>query len=308
MNSMERTQKYHACYMKFLSKPFRSVLSGGLFVAVLLGLPAAAKADFVTIVRTGTPVPGGDTVDRFTVGLAFAPLPILNDAGEVVFLAALTGNSTSNRAILRGTGGPLTSLARTGGLTPDGVDTYTLLGQPIMNNNGHLVFSGAEGSPGVTVLYRLSSTNAQELAQAGQILPDAGNAQLLGFTRALQFPPRPNSRGHVAFDAIFGFNSDPIILRADDTSLFTVEKYGGQNFLGGAWRNFNAPTSLNDSNEFAFGGEANYPSSSLRTAYFAQRIGELAGENFGFQGTPRTRWQRTIRQRTLRPLGHQSAR
>lgn len=124
MNRMERTQKYHAGHMKFLSKPFNIALIGSLFAAVLLGLPVTARAATVTIARTGTPVPGGETVDRFTVGLSFEPLPILNDAGEVVFLAALTGNSASNRAIVRGAGGPLTSLARTGGLSPDGVNPY----------------------------------------------------------------------------------------------------------------------------------------------------------------------------------------
>lgn len=272
--------------MRFLSQPFRSALTGGLFAAVLLGLPAISRADFVTIVKTGAPVPGGDTVSTFAVGLSFAPLPILNDAGEVVFLAALTGNSTSNRAILRGTGGPLTALARTGGLTPDGVNAYSLLGQPIMNNNGHLVFSGTEGPQSIATLYRLSSTNAQELAQAGQILTDAGNATLLGFTRLLQFPPLPNSRGHVAFDAVSGSGSNPILLRADDTGLFILGLYGADNFLGGAWRFFGSLSSLNDSNEFAFGGQANYPSSSLRTAYFVQRVGEPIGVSFGFQGTP----------------------
>jgi hypothetical protein len=124
MNRMERTQKYCAGHMKFLSKPFNIALTGGLFAAVLLGLPVTARAGTVTITKTGTPVLGGDAVSGFTVGLFFAPLPVLNDAGEVVFLAALTGNSTSNRAILRGTGGSLTRLARTGRLSLDGLNPY----------------------------------------------------------------------------------------------------------------------------------------------------------------------------------------
>ena len=104
--------------MRILINQCRPALAGGLFAAILLSFSDSANADTVTISKTGMPVPGGDSVDRFGPGLSSTPLPLLNDLREVAFLAGLTGNSDSNRAILRGTGG----------LSPDGVNAYTLLG------------------------------------------------------------------------------------------------------------------------------------------------------------------------------------
>jgi hypothetical protein len=273
--------------MRFQTRSFRPALTGGLLAAVLLWLPTVAQAATVTIAKSnvpGTPVEGGDTVSDFSAGVSQipAPTPVLNDLGEVVFLATLTGNSASNIAILRGTGGPLVPLARKGGLTPDGTDTYNLLRQPAINNNGHIVFLGFELPSNLGVLYRLSSTNAQELARSGQLVPEVG--EIGSFTSAMSFAPKPNSSGHVAFNTTIA-GSFEMILRSDDFNLHTIAAYNGSNALGGAWRTLGMTTSLNDSNEFAFGGEANYPSLSLRTAHFAGRVGEPITNYYTFQGT-----------------------
>jgi len=273
--------------MRILMNQCRVALLGGLSAAVLLSLPVTTRAATVTIAKSNvpaTPVEGGDTVSDFTgtVGQIPQPTPVLNDLGEVVFLATLTGNSASNIAILRSTGGPLVPLARKGGLTPDGTDTYNLLRQPAINNNGHVVFLGFELPSNLGVLYRLSSTNAQELARSGQLIPEIG--EIGGFTSAMSFAPKPNSSGHVAFNTTIA-GSFEMILRADDDSLHTIAAYNVTNAVGGVWRTLSTTTSLNDSNEFAFGGEANYPSLSLRTAHFAGRVGEPITNYYTFQGT-----------------------
>lgn len=273
--------------MRHLINQCRPALIAGLFAAVLLSFPANAQAATVTIAKSNvpaTPVEGGDAVSDFSGGVSQipAPLPVLNDLGEVVFLASLTGNSASNIAILRGTGGPLVPLARKGGLTPDGTDTYNLLRQPAINNNGHVVFLGFELPSNLAVLYRLSSTNAQELARSGQLIPEVG--EIGSFTSAMSFAPKPNSSGHVAFGTTIA-SSFEMILRADDDNLHTIAAYNVPNALGGVWQILGSTTSLNDSNEFAFGGLANYPNLSLRSAYFAGRVGEPLTNYYAFQGT-----------------------
>ena len=157
-----------------------------------------------------------------------------------------------------------------------------------MNNHGHVVFYGTEGAAGLGTLYRLSSTNAQELVQSLQLVPGTTDQFINSPVELIQFPPKPNTRGHVAFAAKFsqGFDDPrPVIFRADAASLYSIAKYDGTNALGGSWRDFNTPTSLNDSNEFAFGGVANYPALSLRGAYFSGRVDELITKYFCFEGT-----------------------
>ncbi len=277
--------------MTSLNQSLRPAQVGGLFVAVVLSLPAFAQADTITIAKSkapNTPVVGGDTVLNFTggVGQLPQPTPVLNDRGEVVFLASLTGNSSSNVAILRGTGGSLVPLARKGGLTPDGTDTYGQLRQPAINNNGHVVFLGYELLSNKGTLYRLSLTNAQEVMQDGQDVPGGLGSFLTTPFGALSFPPRPNSHGHLAFSTTFDGNQRSVILHSDDSGLHTVEIDFTSNPLGGSWRSFSGVNSINDSNQVAFFGMANYPALSLRSAIFAGRTDGPKDTVYGFEGNP----------------------
>ncbi len=273
------------------SNQFRRRARTGLFAATLLSLPALLPAGTITIAKSNapnTPVEGGDTVRDFTGGVGQLPQPtaVLNDLGEVVFLASLTGNSASNIAILRGAGGPLVPLARKGDLTPDGTGTYDLLRQPAVNNSGHVVFLGFEKPSNRGTLYRLSRTNAQEVIQDGQDVPGGLGSFLTAPLTALSFPPRPNSHGHLAFTTTFEGNQRSIILHSVDSGLHTIAVDSTSNPLGGVWRSLGGVNSINDSNQVAFFGLANYPALSLRNAIFAGRTDGPKDTVYGFEGNP----------------------
>lgn len=269
----------------------RRALTAGILAATLLARPAFVQAGTVTIAKSNapnTPVEGGDTVRNFTGGVGQFPQPtaVLNDLGEVVFLASLTGNSASNIAILRGTGGPLVPLARKGDLTPDGTGTYDLLRQPAVNNGGHVVFLGFEKPSNLGTLYRLSRTNAEEVIQDGQDVPGGLGSLLTAPLGALSFPPRPNSHGHLAFATTFEGNQRSVILHSDDSGLHAIAVDSTSNPLGGVWRSLGGVNSINDSNQIAFFGPANYPALSLRNAIFAGRTDGPKDTVYGFQGNP----------------------
>lgn len=239
---------------------------------------ATLRADTITIAATGGALTDGGTVSGFNAGFSFQLHPALTDAGEVVFFATAAGTAvSSDRGIFLGTGGPLTTVARKGALTPDGVNAFDTFAQPAVNHSGHILFHGSEGSPAVPVLYRFSPMGGDEVARQGEAVPGAVSPSdvFFGFPRMAQHPPAPNAAGDFPFYASWGFSQEGFFLGSGAGLRSLV--ISGENVDGGQWSAFADHTGLNDSGVFAFAGSLNYPGLSLRNALFLGQAGAGGG-------------------------------
>ncbi len=119
--------------------------------------------------------------------------PVMNDSGVVAFWAApLTGTSGGNiddGGIFRGSGGPLTQIAREGQVVPGGNGTISGFQFPAINDSGSVAFNaqltgtsgGSNDDDGIYVGTGLSLT---QIARGGQAAPD-GNGMFSFFHNPL---------------------------------------------------------------------------------------------------------------------------
>jgi len=145
------------------------------------------RGDGVTmteIVRKGDTVPGGD--GRF---LEIAPNVALNDAGQVLFAAALSGASGGTDAgIFIGDGGELISIARFGGAAPGGEGTFSDF-IPVtlaLNAAGQAVFmalidlpSGIGATDATGLFFYDRANGLLPVARTGDTLADKGEISAL---------------------------------------------------------------------------------------------------------------------------------
>ncbi len=129
----------------------------------------------VNIVREGQPAPEGNgyfgNFDNVTYG--GVPVPI-NDAGQAVFLATLTGTlgGSNNTGIYRGNGTPggLTNIARQGQFAPDGNGIYSGFDYSLaLNSSGQVAFygniSGAVNSAQSAGVFRGNGVTCVQIAR-----------------------------------------------------------------------------------------------------------------------------------------------
>ena len=153
----------------------------------------------VQIVRDGqSPPEGNGTFGE--IPNALTQHPVINESGQVVFRADLTGTtggSADNSGVYRGSGTTLTKIARTNDSIP-GAETLVQFGSdtaPDMNDLGEVVvpFSLDIGS-GQEAIFKGSGGPLTQIALQGETIPDRTEtfASFNGFARI-------NNLGQVAF-------------------------------------------------------------------------------------------------------------
>jgi hypothetical protein len=149
------------------------------------------------IALEGNAAPGGSgTFSRFYY-------PAINEAGEVAFLADIdTSESYDESGIFRGTGGPVTRIARQGQAAPDGNGTLGSFAEfPALNKSGQVAFGvHLQGTSGGNTdsqgIFRGSGGALTQIARAGQTAPDGNGIFIPGnFLGNVQL----NDSGQAAF-------------------------------------------------------------------------------------------------------------
>jgi hypothetical protein len=155
---------------------FRAVAPGTGFKGILV----QSGGTLSTIVRSGQPSPDGS--GAITPSAAFR----LNDSGEVVFNSEVAGST----AIFRGSGGPLTLIAREGAVLADGSGALGRLNTASLNDAGVVAFASALTATSGGPLddygtYRGSGGPLAETAREGQIAPGWSKPLDSPYSRAL---------------------------------------------------------------------------------------------------------------------------
>jgi hypothetical protein len=227
------------------------------------GVVRGDGAMLTQIARTGQAAPDGDgNISSFFVGNSFG-LTALNNAGQVAFLASLSGTSggtDDNDRIFRGDGVTLTQMASEAQSPPDGNGVFRNLGlsDPALNAAGQVAFRGVlTGTTGGTVddvgIFRGDGSGLTQIVREGQAAPD-GNGSFSNLFASLL-----NDAGQVAFRFVLtgtsgGSADDSGVFRGDGGTLTLIARAGQDAPDGnGRFSNFNnsLPT-LNSAGQVAF--------------------------------------------------------
>ena len=103
------------------------------------------------VVRKGSPAPGTSAGTQFLSFISFQ----LNDSGEIVFRASLSGDDVTDdndQGIWMGTGDELNLIVREGMLAPGTPDEsiFSSINSPLLSNSGDVVFKASIIGPNVT--------------------------------------------------------------------------------------------------------------------------------------------------------------
>jgi hypothetical protein len=200
----------------------------------------------VPVARDGDPVAG---VGRLS-GFGKHPTPALNDAGTVVFAAAVTGGRAVE-GIFTWSAGRLRAIATTGMPMP-GMPSAVLAGvdAPAVNARGDVVFLA-------TVRRGREATEAVVASRGGVLhkVVAQGDLAPAGGTFAGFGPPAVNASGAVAFAAVVEGKAVPGgIFVAGPDRLQMVVAAGEETEIGGIFAKFSERIGLSDAGAIAFHG------------------------------------------------------
>jgi hypothetical protein len=252
------------------------------FYATVLHAPARegiflADAGHVTKVAAfGDAVSGGGTLAEF----AEHPLPALNAAGHVAFVAHIAGGGATEGVFLAGADG-LQAIALAGDDAP-GVPTGVLIGfdGPALNDNDELAFVATvrRGRDVLDVLYFWNGRRPQRIvAEGDRLLRIGGTMDKIG-------EPALNNSGVIAFPA--AILKGPVlggIFVAGARDLRLLVGAGGRAPDGSMILRFSERVAIDDEDGIAFGaylGEAG----SVREAVL--RTGSEGLEEVAVEGAP----------------------
>src|SRR5262245_22525815 len=164
---------------------FSAGLSGGSATAgAFVGMPGAIQA----VALQGNPAPAGGNYS------GFPSIPMLNDAGQVAIVSALTGGSATG-GVFVGTPGALQTVALQGAPAPAGGNYDTFAFDPALNGAGRVVFRATlVGGSSASGLFVGAPGSVQSAALSGTPAPGGGNFNNF-------FPSQINGFGQVAFAA-----------------------------------------------------------------------------------------------------------
>ncbi len=214
---------------------------------------ADAGGSLATVAREGQAATGGE---MFGSGTQFST-PVINAAGQVAFVAG--GSSVGDGLYLQSQTG-LTQIATFAQPTPDGLALFSVLGDPLLNDQGTVVFGAVVGEisgPAVrTGIWMWDESGLKELAFTGQTAAD-GNGTISGLgTFAL------NNDGDIVFFANLGNtsggasdNQGIFRFRASENATTTIARRGSQAPDGnGLFFNLavSSALSMNDEGDVAF--------------------------------------------------------
>jgi hypothetical protein len=204
--------------------PFPNAYSG------IFRRDAAAVAQ---IARTGQPAP--DSNGAFFI---FGEQLLLNESGQVAFLARLTGTQggfSDDHGIFRSDGGQLKQIARAGQLAPGGNGSFAVLGLFVLNDLGHVAFTSsltgtAGGASDDFGLYRGDGETLAQIVRKGDPIPnDGATFNGIGFGSLAS-----NAAGQTAFLAELSGTSDDanagIFLHDDQLGLVEIVRKGDDLF------------------------------------------------------------------------------
>ncbi len=228
-----------------------AVLATGLAVG-----QARAQGASDLIVQTNDPAPDGNGT------FSWFGDPALNDAGQAAFWAWLTGTSggaNDNEGIFRGTGGPITQIAREGQAAPDGNGSFAYFEDPSLNDAGQVAFKAwlrdtAGGSDDNQGIFRGAGGRITQIAREGQPTPD-GNGTFAYFE-----DPSLNDAGQAAFYATLtgtsgGTSDDNGIFRGAGSTITQIAREGQAAPDGNGMFDFFTDLALNHAGQAAFFAE-----------------------------------------------------
>jgi hypothetical protein len=155
---------------------FVSFIGNGLFLDV--------NGSISKIAGPGDPAPGGDFFSAFSS-------PAINHSGQIVFTATLT---SGNEGIFLASGGSTTKIVAQGDVFPDGSVFFFPLGNPSLNDNGDVSFSGlANGFAIDSGLYFYTGGHLSVVVPSFTPIPALGGALLEPQSASL------NNAGQIAF-------------------------------------------------------------------------------------------------------------
>jgi T5SS/PEP-CTERM-associated repeat protein len=203
---------------------FLALLSGTTFdQGVFVGFGGRVTQ----VAREGQSAPDGNGTF-----LAFGA-PGLNSSGQLAFRGFLTGTSggtSDGEGVFRGSGGPLTQIARGGQPPPDGDGRLLEFNlSPHLNASGEVAFvatlAGSSGGIGDAVLLIGGGGPLREIAQVGQLAPD-GSGSFASF-----LPPMMSGSGPAVFTGILtgtsgSMEDNAVIYLAADGALTQVAREG----------------------------------------------------------------------------------
>jgi hypothetical protein len=187
-----------------MNRSNRSCAQIALISGILLNsLVVLAAPTTVVISKTGDAAPDGN-------GLMFglSVIPAVNDVGQVAFSASQSGTTPqSQTGMFRGSGGPVTQIARAGSAVPGGDGTFgTFFLGPAINNIGQVSFTsdiiGPTNPDSDRGIFRGDGNSLITIARNTQVVP-GGNGTIV----SLPFENVINDAGQVAFYALLGGTS-----------------------------------------------------------------------------------------------------
>lgn len=200
----------------------------------------------LTVAREGDRIPGVGRVS----GFGKHPTPALNDAGTVVFAAAVAGGRAVE-GIFAWSGGRLRVVAITGSAAP-GMPLGVLAGldAPAVNARGEVVFlaSVRRGRESLDAIFVSAAGALRKVVAQGDPAP-AGGA-FAGFG-----PPTINAHGAVGFAAAVEGKTVPGgLFVANGDRVHMVVGAGEETPIGGIFAKFSERIAFNDAGTMAFHG------------------------------------------------------
>jgi hypothetical protein len=227
-------------------------------VSIVAGLvlfgARAGQAGTVLLAQASQAAPDGNGA------FLYFSSPSLNDAGQVVFGAELSGTrggTSDNNGIFLASGGTISQLVRTGQAAPGGNGVFSQFSDVVMNDAGQVAFSavlsGTSGGAGDNAgLFLASGSTIVQIARKGQSAV-GGNGVYSSFG-----PLLVNDAGGAAFRATLsgtaGGSSDNSGIYFGAAGALSQVARTGQAVPGGngAFQTLSDP-SLNNTGQVAFG-------------------------------------------------------
>jgi hypothetical protein len=208
------------------------------------GLYLASGSRIVRVAADGDAAPGGGTLS----GFSRHPVPALNDAGAVVFVAAVSGGRTVE-GIFVAAGGRVRPVAVAGSAAP-GIASGTLaaVDAPALNNRGDVAFLATvrRGRDSIEAVCLASARGLAKVVAQGDAAPAGGTFAGFG-------PPALDAGARVVYAAVVDGPAVPGGIFATEAGQTRMVLGAGDDTpVGGIFAKFSERVAVNDRGAVAF--------------------------------------------------------